>query len=579
MFVFPIFLLQSLVVGTEVINSNILDIENGMLNRIISEDPLIETLDLSGMQIRSIRREAFNNLKTLKTLNLRNNSLKALPEFIFSNLNNLEYLSLSENEIISLDKVFVGLDNLKALNISYLPKSSINPGEFLGLPTNVTIYIRGNKLNSINLLLFENASLLEENKIEASGSKTNYTNIFNHTVTRDSYNLTEVCIDNGIVVNIKEAQKVDLHCEKMKFIHKDNLIWMDLSELGIKGFGESWYHLQNVAVISLSANEIENISKDLLNELPVDVLEVMLDENKIKKLHSKVIKNKHIKLLNLSKNLIGEIEDRTFEHTKLETLYLLLNRLENMNFVRTLPSSLKTLNLGTNKFKSIPSGVFRSLSNLEELLLSKNQITTLQADVFSGLNSLKLLELWSNRISYIAPGSFRNLRSLNSLYLSGNSIYFLSNGILENMEELTEIHLDENKIRKIRKGTFNQLCKSLTNLNIESNQLDSIEPGSFVNMPKLTYLSLRNNFLTVIKSGTFRGLFYLTDLSISHNPISIIEKNSFSNVSTLLYFALDMTSTHLKKLETGIFSGLPTSTNLQVENNQIEVIKPGALVV
>lgn len=224
MFVFSIFLLQSLVLGIELTNSNILDIKNGMLNGIISEDSLIENLDLSSMQIKTIQREAFENLKSLKTLNLRNNSLKALPEFIFSNLINLEHLSLSENEIISLDKVFVGLDNLKTLNISYVPKSSINPGEFFGLPTNVTIYTRGNKINYINLLLFENASLIEENKIESSGSQKNYTNIFNNPVIRDSNNLTEVCIQNGIVVNTKEAQKLDLHCEKITYVDKDNIV-------------------------------------------------------------------------------------------------------------------------------------------------------------------------------------------------------------------------------------------------------------------------------------------------------------------------------------------------------------------
>ena len=231
MFVFTIFLLLPLIsTRTEDLNQNtyILDIENGTLNGIISEDPLIENLDLSSMQIKSITREVFKNLKTLKTLNLRNNSLKALPEFIFSDLNNLEYLSLSENKIISFDKVFVGLDNLKTLNISYLPKSGINPGEFSGLPTNVTIYTFGNKFNYINLLLFENPPLIEENKIEPTGFTENNTNISEENrldpAIRDLYISTEICIENGIVVNLKEAKELDLHCRRINYIDEDNIV-------------------------------------------------------------------------------------------------------------------------------------------------------------------------------------------------------------------------------------------------------------------------------------------------------------------------------------------------------------------
>ena len=142
-----------------------LEIENGTLKSIIPREPSIDKLDLSNLQIKFIKREAFDDLKNLKSLILRNNSLTSLPEFIFSNLSSLEYLCLAENKINTLENIFVGLDNLKTLNISCNPLRHLRRGQFFGLPSNINIYTRGNIFWSLSTMLFENPFLKEKENL------------------------------------------------------------------------------------------------------------------------------------------------------------------------------------------------------------------------------------------------------------------------------------------------------------------------------------------------------------------------------------------------------------------------------
>lgn len=231
-----------------------LEIKNGTLERVIS-DKVIENLDLSNMQIKFIKREAFDDLKDLKYLTLRNNLLTSLPEFVFSNLSTLEHLCLAENKINSLDNIFVGLDNLKELNISCNPLRHLRRGQFFGLPNNVNIYTRGNIFWSLSTMLFENPFLKEKDNLgeiekarfdddweedqlaEARKLDTLEREIFSgskmHVFPKETQpqldkNIrVKLCMEDGIVISldiIEKDEKLDSRCTQVKIDYEERQV-------------------------------------------------------------------------------------------------------------------------------------------------------------------------------------------------------------------------------------------------------------------------------------------------------------------------------------------------------------------
>ncbi|XP_033212491.1 slit homolog 1 protein-like [Belonocnema kinseyi] len=605
-----------------------LEIENGTLTRIIPREASIEKLDLSNLQIKFIKIEAFDDLKSLKSLVLRNNLLTSLPEFVFSNLTSLEYLCLAENKIHTLENIFIGLDNLKTLNISSNPLRHLRRGQFFGLPSNINIYTRGNIFWSLSTMVFENPFLKEkenladlerarfgDNPDEVQVAETRkldsldreiFAGLKTHVFFRetdpqlDKDIRIKLCLEDGIVLSlqmIEKDDKIEEKCSEVKIDYEERQV--NLRGLGIKDFEEDWYQLQKLPIIGidLSNNEIQEISKEFLNDLPGDLASVSLVENLVRKIPRQVIDNSHLKVLNLMDNLIEEIEEKAFENTRLTGLFLGGNRLENINFVKDLPSTLTDLILNRNLIQSIPDGIFTRLTNLVYLNLAKNSIPSLQSDTFRGLKSLQVLILTRNSLSNIALGSFKYLKNLKTLFLYHNSISTLPNGVFENLDKLRSLHLAFNKIKKITQDMFTKLPKSINFLHLDFNKIESMEPGSFIevpkfslsldgnkisnilpgtfNLPNLQDLYLRNNSLAILKSESYEGLPRLKRLWLSNNKINNIEKGAARSLSFLTI--LDISKNPVKRLENGALFGLPKSraSFIYIADNSIDLIQGG----
>lgn len=605
-----------------------LELKNGTLERVFSGQSPIINLDLSNMQIKFIKREAFDDLKYLKTLILRNNLLTSLPEFIFSNLSNLEHLCLAENKINTLDNIFVGLDNLMELNISCNPLRHLRRGQFFGLPNNVNIHTRGNIFWSLSTMLFENPFLKEKDSFveiekarfdddweedqiaEARKLDILERDIFSGTKVHvfpketqpqlDRNVRVKLCMEEGIVISLEivdREEKIGAKCSEVKIDYDERQV--NLRGLGIKDFDEDWYRLQKLPIhgLDLSNNEIQEISKELLNDLPGDLAYVSLVENRIRRLTGQIIDNSHLKVLSLKDNLIEEIEDKTFENTRLNGLYLSGNRLENLNFIKDLPSTLTELVINRNLIQTIPDGIFTRLTNLMYLNLARNNILNLKSDLFRGLKSLQILILTRNSLANIAPGSFKYLKNLKTLYLYHNSISKIENGVFDNLEKLRNLNLAFNKIAKITPEMFVKLPKSLNFLHLDFNKIESLEKGSFIEVPRFSLsldgnkitnimpgtfdlpnlqdLYLKNNSLTSLKSESYEGLPRLKRLWLSNNKISILEKGAARSLSLLSI--LDISKNPLQCLKNGALFGLPKSraSFVYISDNCIDLIQGG----
>ncbi|XP_012536621.2 toll-like receptor 6 [Monomorium pharaonis] len=595
----------------------IVNIDNGILKdvRLVGNSDHRE-LNLSGLPgLRMLEKDAFANVLDVESLALANNSLTSLPEFVFSNLTKLKNLLLSDNQISNVRNLFVGLENLQLLDISRNPIRHFGRGHLFGLTKSAKILTDGNILWSISTGVFANSFLKDAEEIkrlaamhdQRNPAKEEEQRVDKTEVAKESqdqkiktlseHTRVKICKSDGIVTSLEillEDEELVEGCVQVLFdTTKQSL---NLAELGIKGFQEDWYRLQSlpVASLDLSNNEIVEITKEMLNNLPLSLTYVNFQGNKIRKIWSQVIKNDYLNVLNLRNNLIEEIEEGALLKTNLSALYLAGNQLKSLNFVSSLPDTLTVLVASGNHIVSIPDGVFSKLYRLNYLHLEDNKIETLQNDVFQGLTSLLILTLMGNGIKTIEPSAFRGLTTLQTLDLRHNSIRDLQYGILSKLTGLKQLNLANNKIAK---ATFGDLAQSVESLYLDYNEIDILEEGNFVqapistlsltgnkisnimrgafNLPTLRDLYLSNNTLTTIEGDSYEGLSRLRRLWLSENKISEIRKGACKNLGSL--YILDVSKNPFQKLENGALYGLNTAfgTSLYIYENNMKEIHGG----
>ncbi|XP_076170202.1 uncharacterized protein LOC143148136 [Ptiloglossa arizonensis] len=579
-------------------NNYVLEIENGTLRNVRLDDDTLE-LDLSSMGIRSMKKNALDNVANLKSLNLANNSLELLPEFVFSNLTNLEFLNLAENKLSNLENLFVRLEKLRVLNISCNPVIHLRRGHLFGLTRSTTILTEGNVFWSISTGTFTNSFLkneeelleLEKMKFETDTQKNAEKETALDAAKEDATMKLECPQSNkvmieGITLKLCMPDKIILSVEPLegKIAKGSSCLELPVNEkerkvsfrgLGIKGFQEGWYQLQYLPLLSLdfSNNDITDITKEMLNDLPEDLLYVNLMENKIRGIHSQVIENRHLRMLNLKNNLIGNIEEGALQKTNLTGLFLGGNQLDNLSFVSTLPQTLTELVVSGNQINSITDGAFSNLPRLVYLNLANNNINKLQNNIFKGLDSLRLLILTRNSLTDIERLAFSDLKQLATLYLHRNLLTQLQKGTFAELDNLKDLNLAWNKFERITKDTFACLPLALDFLHLDFNEINSLEKGSFVSVPRFT-LSLTGNRISSIPRGTF-DLPTLRDLHLNNNTLGIIDGDSYEGLPQLT--RLWLTENQITEIPPGSCKNLGSLSVLDISRNPFERLTNGAL--
>ncbi|XP_070152345.1 protein artichoke [Polyergus mexicanus] len=596
----------------------ILGVYNGILTDIRFVEGFNRTeLDLSNSSLRGLEKNTFDNVLDTQSLILADNLLTSLPDFVFSHLTKLRSLSLSDNQITNVRNLFIGLENLRLLDISRNPIQHLGRGHLFGLTRSVKILTDGNVLWSMSTGVFANSFLKEEElkRLAATMDQGNFKEKSEEkekevdsaeldaeelvvkleeiqTLNKDTR--VKICKSDGIVTSLAIFEKDEELVKGCVQVSIDGDVKrVNLRERGISGFQKNWYRLRSLPISSLdlSSNEITEITKEMLNDLPADVTYVNFLGNRIRKIRSQVIENDHLKRLNFKGNLIEEIEEDSFEKIKLRGLFLADNQLESLNFVSSLPDTLTEFVASGNRIASISDNAFSKLSRLLYLNLDDNEIKALQSDIFQGLESLRSLTLTNNSITTIELSAFRGLTALTTLDLHRNSIRDLRKGTFAELTALKELNLAYNNIAKAR---FADLPSSVDSLHLDYNEIDVLEEGNFVraprftlsltgnrissitrgafNLPTLRDLYLNKNLLTTIEGDSYDGLSRLRRLWLSENKISEIRKGACKNLGSL--YILDISKNPFQKLENGALHGLNTGFGISLyiyENNLREM--------
>ncbi|KAK5918087.1 hypothetical protein CgunFtcFv8_002882 [Champsocephalus gunnari] len=245
--------------------------------------------------------------------------------------------------------------------------------------------------------------------------------------------------------------------------------------------------------------------------------------------------------LSLRRNEIRVLSDLVFsEYSYLERLYLQNNSLRFISkHAFSGLYSLKRLFLSENLISSLSPGVFSDLHQLQWLILDHNPLSILSQDTFTGLQSLKYLSMVGTALQQLPHPSFcQHMPALDWLDLEGNQIQTLNHSILKSCSKLEVLILMDNRIRRIPENTFQSLWK-LADLNLSSNKIRELPKNTFKSLSKsLLKLNISHNPLLHIHPSHFNHLTHLQSLALEGMEIPGIQTKMFLPMKNLshIYF-------------------------------------------
>lgn len=264
----------------------------------------------------------------------------------------------------------------------------------------------------------------------------------------------------------------------------------------------------------------------------------------------------NLRELDLSHNRINYFELNCFTnvHNNLEYLGLHLNDLDDEKFGPLASVNwprLEQLNLGHNKLKRIPDGLFFNMNSVTYVNLDTNEITYINDTNFLGLNSLKILDLSYNLLSTISPGAFRHTPNLQEMDLRGENLkndqrFVLTPNSISGLEgSLRKLFLTDTIAVEHDLWQAVSKLQKLNVLELGNTGITFIPSFQFVNNKELSYIMLERNGISTITQEMFHGLEdRLVSLNIQHNSIQTVSSCVFQNFTQLQMLYLSSNPIH-----------------------------------
>nr|WP_321227559.1 T9SS type A sorting domain-containing protein [uncultured Psychroserpens sp.] len=365
----------------------------------VSNNLILDSLDVTGSQLASLN---LNNNISLKSLKVRSNALNSLD---VSNNVNLELIDCSENQITTLD--FSNNNSLESIIANSNQLSNLNINNTTNL---ISLICNGNSLTSLNVSDSVNLSNINCNQNQITNLDfTNNTNL-------ESLN----CFGNQLTsLNVSSCANLNyLLCSY------NQLISLDVSN--------------NDNLVNLNANNNMLMSLDLANNLNLENLYV--SSNQLTTLSFG--NNSNLLFIDCSFNQLNSLDVTTL--TSLTQLRCALNQIANIDLSNN--NLLEEININGNQLTSI------DLSNnsfLNDLNCSYNLLTSL--DVSANLD-LYSIQCDGNQLINLDFSSNPNLNAfsfvdnIDLIYVNiKNGIHFVEEFQIYNLPSLEFVCVDEDE--------------------------------------------------------------------------------------------------------------------------------------
>ena len=357
----------------------------------------LKILNLFGNQIISVNRETFSGTETnleyldlgfniiseisevdfpvLKYLNLERNNLKRI-DGAFRKLSNANVLVLRQNQLFDLSlESFFGLENLISLDLSENRVTEIPAGVFSNQFLN-EINISGNALRELGQQTFTDLPILEvldlsRNSIIGikNGAFDNIPRLKKLFLSRNrmsSYR-GDFFSNTG---NETDLHTLDVSHNELTYLYPESfsyhpyLRFVDFSHNKFSFFPTQFIRgLAQLETLDLSSNLIKSVDDGDFANLP-KLRKINLSHNEVTQVSENGFQNSsQLQEVDLSFNSITELKSDTFVGLVRLLLDLSHNNLTQMPksiFERRKVARLQSLNLGHNKFESVPVDVLQS---------------------------------------------------------------------------------------------------------------------------------------------------------------------------------------------------------------------------
>ncbi|XP_042145984.1 phospholipase A2 inhibitor beta-like [Ixodes scapularis] len=199
----------------------------------------------------------------------------------------------------------------------------------------------------------------------------------------------------------------------------------------------SFYNLPKLKTLSLDSNDIMDLEKESIADLP-HLTKLEMGDNKLVKLPAHALSRlSALAHLFLEQNQIESIEDTAFADL----------------------GALKELDLSDNMIVDLTEGTFKGLDRLERLDMFRNKLQRLDARVFSGTPALVELDLKYNEVSEVDPLAFEGLPRLKKFYFSHNRLRILPANMFLGAPNLLTVDLSQNQLLTLTWRTVQDLRK------------------------------------------------------------------------------------------------------------------------
>ena len=188
-------------------------------------------------------------------------------------------------------------------------------------------------------------------------------------------------------------------------------------------------------------------------------------------------------------------------------------------------------------------------------------------------SDISLLDLSKNGISTLTVMTFTNIGTdIRYLDLSSNFLTILPPGSLDYLYSIFYLDLEGNSLATLDTELFVNL-HNLAFLDLQFNALVTLDVGVFAGLHSLTYLSLSDNTLVTLDVGVFASLHSLTHLYLRNNALVTLDVAVFANLHSLALLYLSINS--LVTLDVGVFSKLHSLTDLFLSDNSLVTLDVG----
>ncbi|KAF0287755.1 Toll-like receptor 6 [Amphibalanus amphitrite] len=447
----------------------------------------LQVLDLSNNGLTEVGTSDFREFVNLKELWLSSNSLSVLQDGWLTGLSRLERLDISQNQLATLPALM--LNETKALkavmvqgnNITVLP-----PGLLADLPQLQTINMSGNSLSAQWIRKDTFAGLLRLIVLDLSG-------------------------------NVLDSLSPDV------FEDLSSLQVLDLSNNQLETMPAGLFtSLSNLHTLTLSGNSLSRLEPGFLAGLHV-LSRLSLDNNRLTSVDDDVFANiTSIQNLRMQKNELTSIPSSLRRLTNLQELNVAENNIsdDTHGVLQALPH-LGLLNLAGNKLRNVSVEFLANLTDVSMLDLSRNEIENVDSGAFDKATNLMAVRLDANKLRNI-NGLFAKLPSLLWLNVSDNQIEFFDYALIPG--ELRWLDIHKNQVREI--GNFYNIESviRLETLDISHNQVSLI--GSSSVPDSIKYFIIASNQLTTVEPGTFENKRQLIRADLSSNQLSELAQDA-----------------------------------------------------